>query len=122
MYPAYIVPDDATHDIFSLIQMRFGLAGSEALDLRYVQYFGVGRWIHQHKDCSLVRNEAIGEEFNEKSELNIIYFLFQIISMHNLRMYYADFNIIPFLFAKKRKNTPRKKKCSQYHENRRVKH
>jgi hypothetical protein len=46
MYPAYIVPDDATHDIFSLIQMRFGLAGSEALDLRYVQYFGVGRWIH----------------------------------------------------------------------------
>jgi hypothetical protein len=45
---SYVVPDDATADIFSSVHMRFGLVPKRWI-LRYVQCFGGGRWI-QHKD------------------------------------------------------------------------
>ena len=48
---SYIVPDDATTDILSLIQMRFGLVPKRWI-LRHVQCCRVGRWI-RHKDCTL---------------------------------------------------------------------
>jgi hypothetical protein len=65
-YASYVVSDDATADIFSSIQMHFGLVSKRCI-LRHIQCFGVGHWI-RHNDYTLLwcSSEAIGKEDDEK--------------------------------------------------------
>ena len=47
---SYFVPNNATADILSSIQTRFGLL-TKSWILQHVQCFRVSRWI-QHNDCT----------------------------------------------------------------------
>jgi hypothetical protein len=97
---SYADPDDATADILSWIQMCFRLVSKRWI-LRHVQYFGVDCWIW-HKDCTLAPafEDVIGKEKRWKKLDRILCIFVLFFFVCNLRMYGANFNIIPFPWEK----------------------